>query len=85
MPTYTFKCEKCEHVRDYILKIANMDDPLTYNCESCGAVALKRSYSEISHAFMSSEALGRRKPDADWRNYLSAVKRKNPGANITTD
>jgi len=81
MPTYIFQCKTCKHSFDRLLKIADMDDPLSENCPECGDLSIQRTVGGC-YAFMSPEALGRRKAPEDFRNWLSAVKKANPGSTI---
>jgi putative FmdB family regulatory protein len=40
MPTYTFKCEACDHQFDRILRLAEFDDPQA--CPECAVIPAKR-------------------------------------------
>lgn len=82
MPTYEYGCGVCTHKFEKILKIANMDDPLSEPCPACGLVSVGRVYGSQNLAFMSPESLGRHKAPGDFRNWLSYVKRANPGSSI---
>lgn len=81
MPTYVFQCKTCEHSFERLLKIANMDEPLSENCPECGKPSVQRIVGG-SHAFMTPESLGRKKAPEEFRNWLSAVKKVNPGSTI---
>lgn len=82
MPTYGFKCKSCETEFDRFLKIAEMDNPLSEPCPNCNKVEVARVVSGGTYAFMTPEALGRIKAPADFRNYMSAVKKANPGCSL---
>ena len=36
MPTYEFRCEKCEHVFEEFLMMSKCDEPLSQPCPKCG-------------------------------------------------
>lgn len=80
MPTYTFRCDDCKHEFDKLLKIAEMDDPLSEPCPECSNTHVKRIFSSAaSIAFMDPVRAGFQKPSGDWTNWLNKLKKKNPG------
>lgn len=45
MPMYTFKCTKCEHIEDYLVKMGTTET----KCKKCGELATK----QMSYKFSS--------------------------------
>lgn len=81
MPTYEYHCNSCETNFDRILKIAEMDQPLEEPCPHCKEKSIIRVVGG-SYAFMSPEALGRKKPPEDFRELLRKIKKANPDGYI---
>lgn len=81
MPIYDFKCPKCETNVEYILKIAEMDDPLNWACTHCGYRGLERVIT-TDYAIMTPESLGRKKAPREFRDVLSSIHRQTKGSQI---
>lgn len=45
MPTYAFKCEKCDHCFDEMLSYKDRDIPTTKGCPSCKKKKIVRDWS----------------------------------------
>lgn len=77
MPLYDYRCSKlCGHTRVEKHSMKECDTAEFY-CNDCGAL-MERWYppvDAISIAFMTPEALGRKKAPSDFRNFLSAIKK----------
>jgi len=74
MPLYDYRCTSCEHTEVKKHSIADLDN-VTFNCPSCGAALSRYFASNNSLAFMTPEALGRRKAPGDFRNFMTAIKK----------
>lgn len=79
---YTFECRACEHVWEQTLKMADMEQPLGEPCPECGVEGQIHQIVGGNHAFMRPEQLGRKKAPEDFRNFLTNIKKKNPGCHI---
>jgi putative FmdB family regulatory protein len=60
MPIYDFRCEKCRHEFDYLLKIEESHEKLL--CPKCGSKRLKKLVS----SFRTN----------DWSNFLDKIEKK---------
>lgn len=76
MPTYNYKCSKCEHSWEEIRKIDNRRIPCENECPSCKEM---NSVDIVIHAsgFTDSHSLGRIKPPDDFRNFLKCIDKNN--------
>lgn len=81
MPMYDFKCKTCDYVQTETMSIARMESGEEAVCGSCGGESAK-TFTVTNWAAMSPEALGRNKAPADFRNFLSQVKKAHPGSTI---
>jgi len=52
MPIFEFKCVKCGHIQEFILK--NSQEKVELKCEKCGSEELTRVLSQVSFAVSSS-------------------------------
>lgn len=80
MPTYTYQCTECADQRAHVLKIADRDKYVGFLCESCEIGT--RFRAPEAPGFTNSESLGRVKAPADFRNFLSEMKKAHPGSTI---
>ncbi|SDN34257.1 FmdB family zinc ribbon protein [Desulfonauticus submarinus] len=51
MPIFEFKCMKCGHIQEFILK--NNDEAIELKCEKCGGEELSRILSQVSYTVSS--------------------------------
>lgn len=92
MPKYNFKCSECEHRGDVWtgdrekvdVDYKDIECPgcgkKTYNYapwDNGGSTSMKNNWGHISPM-----ALGRQKAPADFRNFLTQVKKAHPGSTI---
>jgi putative FmdB family regulatory protein len=42
MPTYTYQCQKCGHMKDEFRKIAEREQPTKAPCEQCGTPEMRQ-------------------------------------------
>lgn len=81
MPLYDYKCKDCEDIHTEKHSIAELD-VVEIKCPKCSGDCLRTFETQSSIAFMSPEALGRKKANGDFRNFLSAIKKAHPGSAI---
>lgn len=80
MPTYTYRCENCNHTFEKFLSIARMDEPTEDDCPECSQKHIQRIISsETSIRFMDPVRAGFVKPSSDWTSWLNQLKKKNKG------
>lgn len=83
MPTYNYKCEKCETIIERILKISDYKKPESEPCPNCGIHGLRQVIHTVG--FTDSYSLGRIQPPDYWKSFLRDLDRKNPdNAGFTT-
>ncbi len=59
-----------------------MDDALSEPCPICTTTGTIRQVIGGNYAFMSPEALGRKKAPQEFRDFLTKIKKANPGSHI---
>jgi putative FmdB family regulatory protein len=81
MPTYDYRCKKCNHVFE---KSVSMKDDLLPTKDPCPACNKSGEIvKEISAPGLNSgDTLGLKKPDAGFREVLAKIKEKHPGHRI---
>ena len=72
MPTYSYKCESCEHEFESLQKMNDRDNPTQESCPACGKLSVIRTPGIGGHQFNDVQ-----KPSGDWKNLLENMKRKN--------
>lgn len=82
MPTYSFKCFKCEHEFTARKKIAERRVPTTESCPDCGAEGTVESVIACSHTVSGVEITDKR-PDG-WKEVLGRAH-KYAGRNSKMD
>ena len=81
MPTYDYKCSGCGHSFERILKIADIDKPLSEPCSECGELLNERQVS--APAFGDPVRLGFIRPNGDIKEVLQKIQSKAPKATLT--
>lgn len=81
MPTYQYKCNRCPAIDERITAIDRRNEAVGQQCVTCKRGTLELIVGGVA-AFMSPEALGYHKAPEDFRNFLSAVHKANPGSQI---
>lgn len=78
MALYDFRCGACNLQKEISLRIADRDNVI--NCEECG----RTMHRVINTSFRVSDPidLGRVKPNSDFRNFISEVRKRTRGHNI---
>ena len=80
MPIYSYGCSNCETLFETILKMSEMELPLSEPCPECG-VAGNITQMVTAANFGDPVRMGRVKPDAGWNDVLSKVKSAHPKGN----
>ena len=75
MPTYTYKCSKCEYEKDRIMKLSEYDVPCQEPCPECSS---ENSISRVICAtgFGDVHRMKMHKVDSDWRDVLRNIDKK---------
>lgn len=81
MPTYSYKCNICEHEFDSIQKISNMDVPTHEPCPECAGEVVRCVTSCRVVGFVGSSQL--KTPDG-FKDRLKEIK-KTAGKHCTID
>ena len=80
MAMYKIECRNCEYVEEFQGTIEEYEKKIESSCPNCGQINLRRVFDDGgSISFMDSRKLGVRKPDREFRNLLSTIKKENAG------
>jgi len=74
MPTYDYKCAKCEHLFEEYRSIAERDAPCRLPCPKCSAAQVSRAYLESPAAAVDMTLT----PGPDFKRVMDKVKRGVP-------
>lgn len=80
MPIYEYSCKQCETAFEKLLKMSQMEEPLSNPCPECGAIGTITQQATAAN-FGDPIRLGIKKPDAGWNDVLSKVKKAHPKGN----
>ena len=86
MPTYDYKCEKCDHTFEESLKIADREIPTEYPCEQQVHRAADICGGEVKQIIVAASGLadpvrlGIRKPDEGFKDMMRRMKKNVHGA-----
>ena len=83
MPTYEYRCEKCEHYFTRNVSISSMYVPEEDPCTNCGEVAVKKVML-TAPTLGDPVRLGIRRLDNGFKEVLQKIHVKTPGSNINT-
>lgn len=78
MPTYAYKCKKCEHYFEQILKMSERDVPLSQPCSEC-AGELSRTLE--TGGFISDSKTPMRRAGSEWNDRLKQIKKGSGRSN----
>ena len=85
MPTYTFKCNSCEHIFDKKLSMSDFKLPESEPCPNCNKLTITKIILPSNFIINGQPKEGRfAKPNGDWRSFLKMVKNNNPGSDFNT-
>lgn len=81
MPTYEYRCEKCNHEFESVLPIGKMNQPIDSPCPSCGEINSVRTRITSSR-FAFRKEFGN---DSGFSDTIKEIKKKHPLHNIQKD
>lgn len=80
MPTYDYRCTKCEHRFESFLVIKKRHAPTKKPCPACGEKKVELLIG--SPAICDPIKIGTKTPDKGFRETLDRVREKCPGHSI---
>lgn len=81
MPTYAYKCKKCNHEFDWVSKIDLREKPLTDPCPNCGEYDnIERVITSVG--FGDPVRMGFIKGDSGMKEALQRIHEKTPGSRL---
>ncbi len=83
MPFYDYKCHECDYKFEKRLRMDDRNTPELNPCPNCNKLGVTLQVT-CHFERMAPQDLGRVKPDSDWRNFLTELKKANPGSNFKT-
>tara|TARA_Y100000004_G_scaffold195028_1_gene261050 strand:+ start:2396 stop:2644 length:249 start_codon:yes stop_codon:yes gene_type:complete len=78
MPTYVFKCEKCENIFEESLKYEDRDSPTEHLCQKCDGNVIRIPAMPL----FAYDNVGSKKPDNAFNDKLKEIKRTHYGSTI---
>jgi putative FmdB family regulatory protein len=79
MPTYPYRCEKCDDTFDLYLKIDERDNPLNENCAKCGCKSIVRDYTTFKQPIASDTNMTPdKKTQGQWSQLMNRMKKGIP-------
>ncbi len=78
MPTYTYQCQKCEHMFERVLPISLRYEPTTLPCPECNETAVHKLVDTPPLA--DPVRLGRIKTPDGFKDVLRNIRDRNPGS-----
>ena len=85
MPTYVFKCDKCETVWEESLKYEDRDSPIEYGCSATspcdGKISRIPAMPLFAYDNVASKGQAKR-PDKEFNNRLKDIKRSHYGSTM---
>ena len=82
MPTYVFKCDKCETVWEESLKYEDRDAPTEYGCTATSPCDGKIFRIPVMPGFAYDNIGPNKKPDQGFNDRLKDIKRSHRGSDI---
>lgn len=78
---YEYRCDKCEHVFERMLKIDDRDNPKSEPCPNCGETGGVQSC--LSAPMIGGfNSFGGKKINRDFQQKLEGLKKAYPGSTI---
>ena len=81
MPTYTYKCDLCQHQFEAIRTIANMMEPTNELCPACGESGGVRKLIDAPKTVSGVGSMQNKAPDV-FKDRLKEIKKAHPGGNL---
>jgi putative FmdB family regulatory protein len=78
MPTYTYKCSKCEHGFEKLLSIAARIQPTIDPCPNCGQISVDKLIDGVGLVQWETNL----RPDDTFTDILKQVQKKNKGSTM---
>ena len=72
MPTYAYKCNKCEHIFEKMLSMSDNKLPEKEPCPECDAKSVRQYFGSMP-GFISSHTDTISKTSGDWRDLLKRI------------
>ena len=79
MPTYDYKCEKCDHTFEESLKIADRSAPTESPCSECGGKVEQIIISASGFAYDNIRTKHSKKVPGWYTDKIKDMKRNIPG------
>ncbi|ATV46353.1 hypothetical protein [Lake Baikal phage Baikal-20-5m-C28] len=78
MPTYAYKCKKCEHYFEKLVKMAERDDAINHPCPECAG----EIYRTMETAGLISDSMSiTRRAGSEWADRLKYIKKSSGKVN----
>ena len=78
MPTYDYRCEKCESVWDSFELVSNRDKPCKENCPECGEKKVVRHIGAFPNMATDTNLTANKKTGGQWNDLMQKVKSYTP-------
>ena len=78
MPAYDYRCGNCGYTFEEIHTISECEVPTEEACPKCGEKEIKIAITSVP-SFSDPAKIGIKKPDREFRNLLSTIKKRNRG------
>ena len=80
MPTYDYRCVKCENEFESFLTISRREEPTKEACSECGGEVRIKPATPL---FAYDNVGGNKKVDRAFKDRLKEIKRSHPGGNMS--
>lgn len=81
MPTFSYRCDRCNSSFEMILKVNENDTPTLEPCPYCKQSTVRQTIT-FATPLADPYSLGRYHQSDEWRGLLKGIKDRNPGCNI---
>ena len=84
MPTYEYKCQKCDHYFTKYLGISARNEPESEPCPECQEIHVQKVMMTPA-SFGDPVRLGITRPDDGFKEVLQKIHANNRGSKLNTD